>query len=84
MVDRFAISGPVFPHQPKPQPQYFGSGNTYEYTTSLGFQPPAEHKLFNLQPVEEEYTTPALTTQINEELGKCTASKSNKKQKLWK
>lgn len=92
MVDRFGISGPVFANQPIPQPQFIVSGNTYEYTTSLGFLPPVYNKLASLQPTTEspvyfqtwlQDTTLAVTTQINEELGKCTASQSNKRSRSY-
>jgi len=91
MVDRFGISTPVFALLPKPQPQFIISGNTYEYTTSLGFLPQAHNKLASLQPTEPpvyfqtwlQDTNLAVTTQINEELGKCTASQSNTRSRSY-
>lgn len=83
-LDRFGISGPLFVLQ-NPQPQNFGSGNIYEHTTSLGFLPVVEHYLTSpklseppaYQTAQPEDITLAVTTQINEELGKCTALESN-------
>jgi uncharacterized protein YegL len=85
MVDRFGISTPVFALLPKPQPQFIISGNTYEYTTSLGFLPQAHNKLASLQPTEPpvyfqtwlQDTNLAVTTQINEELDELLDSLSD-------
>jgi len=83
-VDRFAISGPVYALQPQPQLHYYEE-NAFEYTTSLESLQPAEHTLTSLQPSQPpiylttwlQDRTLAVTTQINEGLGKCIASKSN-------
>jgi len=66
-VDRFGTSG-----------QFPISGNPFQYITSPRPLPPAEHKLASQPPVYLttwlQHTTLAVTTQINGELGKCTAS----------
>jgi hypothetical protein len=91
MVDEFDISEPLFALQPNPQPQYFGSEKTFEYTTSVESLPPAEHTLTSLQPSHSpvylatwlQDRTLAVTTQISEELGKCIASKSNTRSRSY-
>lgn len=91
MVDRFGTSRPVFAYLPKPQPQSIISGNTHDYTTSLAFLPPVDTKLASLQPsgipVYEsawlDDTDLAVTTQINDELGKCTTSQSNTRSRSY-
>jgi len=89
-VDRFGISGPFFVLQ-NPQPQNSGNRNTYEHTSTLGFLPVVEHDLTSLQSSEPpvyqtaqpEDITLAVTTHINEELGKCTALESNTRSKSY-
>jgi hypothetical protein len=95
MVDRFGISGTAFPPQHKPQSQYHGFETTYVDIPSFEkeFLTPAEDELATLQPSQSpiyrttwlENRTLAVTTQINEELGKCnkSASKSNTRRRRY-
>lgn len=94
-MDRFGISGTAFHAQPKPQSEHYRPVSTYAHMPNLLMKPlmPAQVELTTPQPSQSpfylttwlENRTLAVTTQINEELGKCSksASKSNMRRRSY-
>jgi hypothetical protein len=85
-MDRFGTSGTMLSLQPRPQAPYSGFGNNHGHIHSLQPVPQLEQEPVMLEDssllpthltTRLEESTLAVTTQINKETGKCTASKSN-------